>query len=348
MTEDLLVWQDGLLGRLKLNRPKALNAITFEMALGIREALERWRDDDSVSAVVIEGEGDRAFCAGGDILQLYNIGRDSPEIGLEFWRDEYRLNATIARYPKPYISIMDGITLGGGVGVAAHGSHRIVTERSTLAMPEASIGFLPDVGGSYILSRSPGLSGLYLGMTGSRMNAADAIFAGFADTFIPSSDISSLMSMLKSGKSVGTCIKAHAKTATDGQLELQQDVISDAFDKSSALACMARLEEMSVSGSEWAKKTYKLLKMNAPLSVASTYYAIKRAADLTSLEECLALEFRFAAQTLYGNDFFEGVRAIIVDKDRKPVWRPSNLEDVTDDMVAAAFASLGDNEWTAA
>lgn len=348
MTEDLLVWQDGPLGRLKLNRPKALNALTFEMAQGIRGALERWRDDDSVTAVVIEGEGDRAFCAGGDILQLYNIGRKTPEVGVEFWRDEYRLNAMIAQYPKPYISLMDGITMGGGVGIAAHGSYRIVTERSILAMPEASIGFLPDVGGSYLLSRAPGFSGLYLGMTGGRMNAADAIFAGFADTFMPSSNIPSLLNMLKSGKSVGTCIKAHAKAATDGQLVLLQDVISDAFGQSSALGCTERLEDMSNSGSEWAIKTLKVLKMNAPLSVASAFFSIREAADLTSLEECIALEFRFAARTLYRTDFFEGVRAIIVDKDRKPIWRPSKLEDVTGEMVASAFASLDGNEWTAA
>lgn len=347
MTEDLLVWQDGALGRLKLNRPKALNALTFEMALGVRDALEAWRDDDTISAVVIEGEGDRAFCAGGDILHLYNIGRETPQVGVDFWRDEYRLNAMIARYPKPYVSLMDGITMGGGVGVAAHASHRIVTERSMIAMPEASIGFLPDVGGSYILSRAPGLSGLYLGMSGARMNAADAIYAGFADTFVHSSDITSFLNMLKSGKGVDDCVKTHAKIATDGQLESQQSVILEAFNQATALDCAVSLEVMSANGNEWAAQTLKLLRKNAPLSVASAFHAIREAANLATLEECLALEYRFAAGTLYREDFYEGVRAVVVDKDSKPMWQPSRLEDVTEEMVASAFASLGDNEWTA-
>lgn len=346
MKEDLLVWQDGPLGRLKLNRPKALNALTFEMALAIRDALEDWSDNDSISAVVIEGEGDRAFCAGGDIAHLYHIGRKTPEVGVNFWRDEYRLNAMIASYPKPYIAFMDGITMGGGVGVSAHASHRVVTERSMIAMPEVSIGFLPDVGGTYILSRAPGVSGLYLGMTGARMNAADAIFAGFADTFVPSQDIAMLLDRLKSGENVDDCIKTFSRPAIDGQLHPQQKLISEAFDQSSAMGCAKRLEDMSENGDEWAATTLKSLRRSSPLSVASTFYAVRTAAALITLEECIALEYRFASRTLYGTDFYEGVRAVIIDKDKNPMWQPSKLEDVTDEMVASAFASLGDNEWT--
>lgn len=347
MTEDLLVWQDGSLGRLKLNRPKALNALTFEMALGVRDALETWRHDDSIKTIVIEGEGEKAFCAGGDILHLYNIGRETPQIGVDFWRDEYRLNAMIAEYPKPYISLMDGITMGGGVGVSAHASHRIVTERSMIAMPEASIGFLPDVGGTYILSRAPGSTGVYLGMTGARMNAADAIFAGFADSYIPSAKITPLLELIKTGKDVDECIGTFSTLADDGKLCEQQGLISEAFDHASSMGCVESLEEMASSENAWAVKSLKLLRKNSPLSVASAHYAIRKAASLETLEACLALEFRFAARTLYRDDFYEGVRAIVVDKDRPPVWTPTRLEDVTPEMVAAAFASLGHNEWTA-
>ncbi|MEP0520597.1 MAG: enoyl-CoA hydratase/isomerase family protein [Hyphomicrobiales bacterium] len=346
MTEDLLVWQDGRIGRLKLNRPKALNALTSAMALGIRDALHDWRDDDSISAVVIEGEGNRAFCAGGDILHLYNIGRDTPQIGVDFWREEYRLNAMIARYPKPYISIMDGVTMGGGVGVSAHARYRIVTERAMVAMPEASIGFLPDVGGSFLLSRAPGHSGLYLGMTGARMGAADAIFAGFADSFVPSSRLGTMLDMMRDGEDVDVCIDVHSDAAPDGCLEQQQHLISKAFDQPSAADCARCLEKLSNDGNEWASKTLTFLRKNAPLSVASTFYAIREASCLDTLEECLALEYRFAAGVLYRSDFYEGVRAVVLDKGYKPNWRPARLEDVTKQMVASAFASLGDFEWS--
>lgn len=346
MIEGLEIWQDGSLGRLKLNRPKALNALTFEMTLGIRDALTVWRDDKSISAVVIEGAGDRAFCAGGDLLNLYNICRDTPQIGVDFWREEYRLNAMIARYPKPYIALMDGITMGGGVGVSAHASHRIVTERSVVAMPEVSIGFLPDVGGTYLLSRAPGLNGLYLGMTGANMNAEDAIFAGFADHYCNSEDLPDLLTLLQNDLPIDAAIQKLSRPAQGGQLaEIQHD-IGKAFGQDTALACAKELADMNMLGNVWAGKALNRLRYNAPLSVAAAFHAIHLAAKLPDLEACLALEFRFAARTLYSNDFYEGVRAIVVDKDKQPYWQPANLEHVTQDMVDAALAPLGDQEWT--
>lgn len=346
MSRDLLVWQDGPLGRIGLNRPKALNALTFEMTRGIGEALQGWRDEPSVTAILIEGAGERAFCAGGDILHLYNIGRDTPHAGIDFWRDEYRINAMIAHYPKPYIALMDGITMGGGVGVSAHGSHRIVTERSSIAMPEVSIGFLPDVGGTHILSRAPGQTGLYLGMTGARMNAADAIYAGFADACIASGQLDALIAGLKHGDTPDDVLKQFARTPQDGMLQPAQAVISRAFDQPTALDCVRQLQKMAGSGDDWAQKTLAALRRNAPLSVAAAFEAIHRAARLDTLEQCLELEFRFAARTLYSHDFYEGVRAAVVDKDRNPQWRPALLEDVTADMVSAVLAPLGDRQWT--
>ncbi|MGH1417728.1 MAG: enoyl-CoA hydratase/isomerase family protein [Hyphomicrobiaceae bacterium] len=351
MTEDkeLLVWQDGPLGRLRLNRPRALNALTSSMAKAIEHALTKWRDDDSITAVVIDAEGDKAFCAGGDILDLYAVGKGGdPEPGRQFWQEEYRLNAMIDAYPKPYIAIMNGITLGGGVGISAHGSHRIVTERTMLAMPETGIGFMPDAGGTWILSRAPGLTGHYLGMAGARLNASDAIFSGFADYYVESKNLSEFIATLKSGDTPNAVVAKFALPVGDGQLKNKQTRIKDAFSQPTALGCVKRLQEMAKDGDEWAEKTYAILRRNAPLAVAATFEAINAAKKFSSLEQCLALEYRFAHRAAASHDFYEGIRAAIIDKDKKPQWEPNTLEDVTPTMVDEVLAPLGEHEWTAA
>lgn len=347
-SEELLVWIEGRIGRLRLNRPEALNALTHEMALGIEKALLNWRDDPGIDAIVICATGDRAFCAGGDIQDLYKTGLESPEPGRKFWRDEYRLNALIKSYPKPYIALMNGITMGGGVGVSAHGSHRIVTENTMLAMPEVSIGFLPDVGGTFLLSRAPGETGLYLGMTGARMDAADAIFAGFADHYVPSARLPDLVASLGADALPQEAISQVEEPPPGGKLQGLQDKITQAFSQPDALGCVKALDVMAVDGDEWAEKTRAMIAKNAPLAVASTFAAIHKARKFAALEQSLSLEYCFAHRALAGHDFLEGIRAMVIDKDRNPDWQPGTLGEVTPEMVEGMFAPLGDQEWKAA
>lgn len=337
---NLIVIREGRIGRLQLNRPDALNALTHDMALEMEKALLDWRGDAGIDAVVVCATGERAFCAGGDIQYLYETGLENPEPGRQFWRDEYRLNALINSYPRPYIALMNGITMGGGVGVSAHGSHRVVTENTMVAMPETSIGFLPDVGGTWLLSRAPGETGLYLGMTGARMNAADAIFAGFADTYVPSERLPDLEAQLGAGRAPDEVISEFAEPASDGVLEGLQGKITKAFSQDSALGCMQVLEAMAADGDEWADKTRGMIARNAPLAVAATFAAVHKARKFTALEESLSLEYCFAHRAIAGHDFLEGIRAMVIDKDRKPNWRPRSLEEVTPQMVEKMFAPL--------
>lgn len=346
--EDLLVSTQGRLGLLTLNRPEALNALTHDMALAMEQALLAWREDGAIDAVAVTAMGERAFCAGGDIQALYHSGLKGPDAGRRFWRDEYRLNALIASYPKPYIALMNGITMGGGVGISAHGSHRIVTENTMLAMPETSIGFLPDVGGTYLLSRAPGESGAYLGLSGARMNAADAIYAGFADSYAPSASLPGLIAALGDGASPDEIISQIEDDAPAGELVKLQQKITGIFSSASVMESVERLTAMSQGGDDWAARTLKLIRRNAPLAVAAIFTALQRARGLETLNECLSLEYCFAHRALTGHDFLEGIRALVIDKDNKPDWRPSSLEEVTPQMVADVLAPLGEDEWKAA
>lgn len=345
--EELIVSSRGRAGILQLNRPDALNALTHDMALEMEKALLAWRDDAAIDTVVVRATGERAFCAGGDIAWLYETGQDSPEPGRQFWRDEYRLNALIKNYPKPYVALMNGITMGGGVGVSAHGSHRVVTENTMVAMPEVSIGFLPDVGGTFLLSRARGVTGRYLGLTGARMNAADAIFAGFADYFVPADKLDELVELISDGTAPDKAIKKFSESAPEGKLEDQQPNINRAFGQVELKECIEELQMMISEGSEWAEKCLTMMKRNAPLAMACTYEALKMARGLRTLEECLSLEFNFAYRAIAGHDFLEGIRAMVIDKDRKPDWRPATLDEVTADMVDEMLAPLGDEQWKA-
>ncbi len=337
---DLTVWREGQLGRLRLNRPDALNALTHAMTLQIEKALRAWREDRGVEAIVIDASGDRAFCAGGDLQYLYQTGIKDPEPGRAFWRDEYRLNALIASYPKPYIAVMNGITMGGGVGVSAHGSHRIVTQKTMLAMPEASIGFMPDVGGTYLLSRAPGHTGLYLGLSGARMNAADAIFAGFADSYVPSEELAKLIEALVGGAAPDRTIARFSQKAPEGALAALQDKITQVFGAPDILSCVRRLDKLAAGGDEWARKTLILVRKNSPLSLATTFAAVHKARELATLEDCLELEYCFVHRALTGHNFLEGIRALVIDKDKKPDWRPATLEEVSSEMVENVLAPL--------
>ena len=340
MTGDLQAWREGGLGRLVLDRPGSLNALTHAMVRELLDVLGAWRDADDVTGVVIEGRGVKAFSAGGDILGLWQRGRRGDHaFGRAFWRDEYRLDRMIARYPKPFVALMDGIVMGGGVGVSAHGSHRVVTERTVVAMPEASIGFLPDAGGTWILSRAPGRLGEYLAMTATRLGPAGAIDAGFADHFVASDRLPELTRRLATH---GTgAIDGLAGTPPGGFLEPCIDEIDEVFQAADGPAIVARLER---SSSPWALEAVGAIRRHSPLSVACALEAVRRARRLADLESCLAMEFRFAWRATQQSDFLEGIRAAIIDRDRRPCWRHARLEEVTPAEVAALFAHLGDEE----
>ncbi|MFE6924541.1 enoyl-CoA hydratase/isomerase family protein [Nocardia sp. NPDC057663] len=341
--EVLIAVEDGL-GLIVLNRPKAINALNHAMALAITEALRAWADDDAVRAVVVSGAGERGLCAGGDIVAIHadakggTAGADSPT-GV-FWRDEYILNALIGRYPKPYVVIMDGIVMGGGVGLSGHGSHRIVTERSRIGMPEVGIGFVPDVGGTYLLSRAPGELGTHVALTTARMSAGDAIAAGFADHYVPSVAIPALLDALRT-TDVDTAIAAVAEQAPPSDLLAQQSWIDVCYSADTVEEIAARLQ---TADSPEATKAADDLLATSPVALKVTLRSLRAARELPSLEAVLDQEYRVSIAALGSHDLVEGIRAQVIDKDRTPRWEPANLAEVTDAQVSAYFAELGDKE----
>lgn len=347
---DLVVRVEGAAGRITLNRPAALNALTHAMVLDMHRALDAWRCDPQVTRIVVDGAGERAFCGGGDIRYLYDRGRDDPASCRAFWRDEYRLDAAIANYPKPYIALMRGIVMGGGIGISAHGSHRIVTDNSLLAMPEVSIGFLPDVGGSLLLARAPGALGAYLGVTAARFGAADAIHAGFADRFVPASAWPALTDALAAGGDVDTAIRAAAHEPGPAPLAARRSEIDRIFTAANLDAVAAGLarwrddDTTSTASREFATDALARMERNAPLAMACAFSAIRRARDFASIEQALRLEYRFAWRCLGCGDLYEGIRAAIISRDVPPRWEPPRLADVTDAQVNAMLAPLGSDE----
>ncbi len=340
MTGKLQAWRDGSLGRLMLDWPEAFNALTHGMVTDLLEVLTDWRSDDGIDLILIEGRGEKAFCAGGDIQDLWHRGTcGDHEFGRLFWRDEYQLDAMTAHYPKPYVALMDGIVMGGGVGVSAHGSHRIVTERTLVAMPEVSIGFLPDVGGNWILSRAPGRLGEYLAMTATRLGPADAIRAGFADHFIPADAIGDLVPAL-AGNGIDS-LGGFGREPPAGVLDAVLPEITLAFSTDDGPAILERLD---ASSAPWVREAAAAIRRHSPLSVSCALEAVRMARELPDLESCLAMEFRFAWRSIVKADFLEGIRAAIIDKDRRPRWQHASLEDVTPEEVSAMFASLGNDD----
>lgn len=336
---EVLIRTEGRAGRITLNRPQALNALTHAMCLDIEAALLRWRDDPSVALVILDGAGERAFCAGGDIAQVWQAGRAGNfALGRDFWRDEYRMNALLAGYAKPIAAFMHGFVMGGGVGVGCHVRHRIVGETTQMAMPECGIGLIPDVGGTWLLGRSPGHLGLYLGLTAARMGPGDALHAGFADAFIPEADWPGAIARLIDTGDIAT-LPVHA--APDSALAAQQGVIDRVF---AGATIPAIIDGLKSDGSPLAHGALKAIGRNAPLSMASTL-AMLRPAPATVVD-ALKQEFRWTWRAMDRGDFLEGVRAQIIDKDRNPRWQHAAPEDVTQAEVAAMLAPLGDDELT--
>ncbi len=330
----------GRAGRITLTRAKALNAMTYSMCLAIEEAFDTWRDDASVDLVVIDAEGDRAFCSGGDIADLYAEGRKGNfGYGQKFWADEYRLNHKIFSYPKPVVSFLQGFTMGGGVGIGCHGSHRIVGETSQIAMPECGIGLVPDVGGSLMLALAPGRLGEYLGITGTRMGPADAIYAGFADVYIPQAMWTDLIHRLEETGNPDT-VSQSAQTPPEGTLEADQSQI-DALFSGERLGDV--LTDLRNGETEFAAKALKTLSRHSPLSMACTIEIVHRLRGPSlSMEKALDLEYRFTYRASEHADFLEGIRAAIIDKDRDPKWKHADM-NVPLAAVAQMLQPLGDD-----
>lgn len=344
---EVLVWQEGTIGRIRLNRPKALNTITPSMVTTMTKALSQWRDDKSIQAIMLDASGERAFCAGGDIRQLCVLGKSDIIAARRFLYDEYRLNTLIAQYPKPFIAIMDGLTLGGGVGVAAHASHRIVTEVSSLALPETKIGFFPDVGSTFLLSRTPGNLGIYLGVTGAQFNASDALYAGFADFFIKHSQIADLKAAILEGHDLTQTLKTFSSNPEPSKFVDLGGKIDTVFAHETLLDCHMHLQTLAQNGDPWASQTIDTMQSNAPLSMVTAYTALQAAKRKQSLEDCIRTEYRVVYHALAQSDVYEGVRALLIDKDKKPQWEFKTIADVPKVRVTENLTSLGEHEWQA-
>lgn len=338
---DIHIRLAGQAGRITLQRPEALNAITYEMCSAIEDALERWRDDPLVKLIVIDALGDRAFCAGGDIADLYATGTAGDfGFGQTFWADEYRLNALIASYPKPYVAFMQGFTMGGGVGISCHGSHRIVGRSSQIAMPECGIGLVPDVGGSHILANAPGNLGAYLGLTTARMSAADAIYIGFADAFIPEENWEEAKESLEASGEVETLLRFY-NTAPPGALRATRSHIDAWFEGTDLAEIVARLKAASEAEAE---RALSMLSRSSPLSLACTLHILHHLKiSRADLSEALTWEYRFTARSMEHGDFLEGIRAAIIDKDRAPKWK-HQLTNVPQEAISSMLASLEQGE----
>ncbi|MCX3060148.1 enoyl-CoA hydratase/isomerase family protein [Streptomyces beihaiensis] len=338
--EPVLLATEGRAARITLNRPRALNALTHPMVTRIADALDLWEHDPTVETVVLTGAGERGLCAGADIRLFHDDARSGDGTASEaFWRAEYTLNSRIARYPKPYVAVMDGIVMGGGVGLSAHGGLRVVTERSRVAMPEVGIGFVPDVGGTYLLSRAPGLLGTHLALTGGAVGAADAILCGLADHYVPSRALPRLLDDL-TRMSAEEAVAWHATRAPDGELAGRQSWIDACY---AADTLEEIVERLSSCGEPEAKEAAQTLLLKSPMALKVTLSALRRAAWLDSLEHVLDQEYRVSCAALRTHDLPEGVRAQIIDKDRDPAWSPATLAEVTHADVERCFAPLG--EW---
>ena len=328
---------DGVAGRITLERPKALNAVTYDMVRAIDAAIDAWRDDPAVQLIVIDALGDKAFSAGGDIADLYATGVAGDfAYGQKFWRDEYRMNAKIAGYAKPIVSFLQGFTMGGGMGVGCHGSHRIVGETSQIAMPECGIGLVPDVGGSLILANAPGHLGAYLGTTGARMGPGDAILAGFADFFLPEDAWEAQKKVLCETGNLDL-LTAAMEPAPMAFLDAYLTEI-DAFFANASLTGI--ITSLRASQTEFAAKTLKSFSRGSPLAMACAIEMGHRLKGETDLRVALELEYRFTSRAMEHGDFIEGIRAAIIDKDRAPKWRHT-LEALPQDAIETMLAPMG-------
>jgi len=327
----------GRLGIIILDRPQALNALTLPMVVALDRQLAAWGEDPAVAAVAIKSAGGRAFCAGGDIRALYEASRRNDAYAREFYRVEYRVNHRIKTYAKPYIALIDGIAMGGGVGLSVHGSHRVVSERSQFAMPETGIGFFPDVGGTWFLPRLPGAVGTYLGLSGVRLVAADMLDAGIATHYCPSTEMEFLVAELEEATSVEAVLDRRFGSAGTPALAAQRSIIDRCFAAGTVEEILSRLEH---DASPWAQETSATIKKKSPTSLKVTVRQLRLGAGLADFAAAMRLEYRLCQRLVHGHDFHEGVRAVVIDKDQAPRWQPATLADVSDETVSQYFAPL--------
>ncbi len=340
---DLIVSRAGRLGLIRLNRPAALNSLTPGMVRHFARALDEFGAWDDISAVLLTGAGERGLCAGGDIRGLYERTCASQDHYKRFWRDEYRLNARIASFPKPYVAVMDGVVMGGGVGISAHGNRRLVTERTRIAMPETGIGFIPDVGGTWLLTRDGG-AGIYLALSGASVAGADAIDLGLADLLIDSADIARLadqLATIRHEEDVDTILSRFAREPGPGVLGAHKSLLDATMEK-------GRIEDilgaLAAVASDFARQAIVEIGRKSPTSLRLTHELLKRAQGADTLETCLTREFRAACRLLDNHDLHEGVRAAIIDKDKAPRWSPATLAEVSAATIAAILRGSGDPE----
>lgn len=346
--DEIIFDRRGGLVVVTLNRPRALNSLSYDMCLALDEGLKRWQADPGVGAVLIKGQGDRAFCAGGDIRRIYDLLiSEGPDEAVAFYAAEYPMNTRLHRFTKPWIALLDGVTMGGGVGVSIHGSHRVVTERTVFAMPETGIGFFPDVGGTYWLPRAPGALGMYLGLTGARLGAADCLAAGTGTHFIAAARLANLEEALAGAdfgadphRTVDEVLQRFEGDSGPSELVDLRARIDACF---GAETLDAVLEALAGEPSGWGAAQLEILNGKSPTSLAVTFRQLRTGRDL-DFEDAMRLEYRLVHRFLEGHDFREGVRALIVDKDNDPRWQPAELAEVEPGAVDAYFAPLRDGE----
>lgn len=341
VTDEIIIQRNGSAGIIRLNRPKALNSLTLHMVRVIAAALQAFATDAAIASVVVMGEGERGFCAGGDIRALHQSGKAGDDDATSFWREEFRLNRMIAEYPKPYVALMDGITMGGGVGLSAHGSHRIVTERTRLAMPETGIGYFPDVGATWLLPRAPDETGTWLALTGLAVGAADAIYAGLADHCVASADLAALVDAIgrqpagTSAAALHSVIAASARMSEEGPFAANAGIIARVFAQERVEAILAAL---ALEPGSFAADALQAIATRSPTSLKLTLRLLRAGRRSNSLAECLERELGACQQILQMPDFYEGIRAAVIDKDRNPQWSPASL-DAVDERALDRFLS---------
>lgn len=340
---EILFDRRGAAGIVMLNRPQALNAITHGMVRDLSRQLEAWAQDATVTRVIVTAAGGRAFSAGGDIRVLTDLGRSGRhEQALQFWRDEYRLNFQIKRYPKPYVSLIDGIVMGGGVGISIHGSHRVAADRFQFAMPEVGIGFFPDVGATWFLPRMPGEMGTFCALTGERLRAADALASDVATHFVPGSTWTEMLQELTGSRSVDEVLATFGGTPEPPILAGKRKIIDRVFTGDRVEGILEQLDQEAARGgedAEFCSATASTIRTKSPLSLKIALNQVRKGRNW-SFEDCMRAEFRIVSRIIHGHDFYEGVRSAIVDKDQNPRWRPAILGEVSDCEIARHFEPL--------
>jgi len=333
MTDEIISRVSGRLGYITLNRPKALNALTYAMCEELTRLLVAWEKDDAIGAVLIDGAGERAFCAGGDVILLHDSGKAGDDRAENFWRIEYALNELIHRYSKPYITLIDGFVMGGGVGLSVHGKHRIAGDNTVFAMPETGIGYFPDVGGTYFLPRLGMDVGQWLGLTGARLKTAEALSVGVANGFIPSERHEWFIKALSEADLDGSdaaVISVIDKFHEAGPMDADLPAALTAFNEKDVPSILRALDGMD---GEWAEKQAKSIRAKSPLAMCVTFEAIKRGYEL-DFKQAMSAELDLSLNFLKTQDFYEGIRAQLIDKDRNPKWSHESVEDVTAEQIA--------------